>query len=101
MQDVVIVGACRTPIGTFMGSLKDVVARELAMIVAREAIVRAGIDAETIDEICMGQVYGAGQGSLPARQVGMRVGMSSRSAACNVNQNCASGMRALEIACHD
>jgi len=101
LEEVVIVGACRTPIGDFMGSLKDISARDLAIIAGKEAIARAGIDHESIDEICMGQVYGAMQGSLPARQVGLRVGLPFRSGACVINQNCASGMRAMEIACHN
>lgn len=101
LKEVVIVSACRTPIGDFLGSLKDVPARDLAMIVGREAINRAGISPDILDEICMGQVYGAMQGSLPARQVSMRIGLPHRSSACVVNQNCASGMRALEIACHN
>lgn len=101
LEKVVIVSSCRTPIGDFMGSLKDLSARDLAVVAGQEAIARAGIAPETIDEICMGQVYGAMQGSLPARQVGMRIGLPHRSSACVVNQNCASGMRALEIACHN
>lgn len=101
LKEVVIVSACRTPIGDFMGSLKDVPARELAMTAGKEAIERAGISPDILDEICMGQVYGAMQGSLPARQVSMRIGLPQRSSACVVNQNCASGMRALEIACHN
>lgn len=101
LKDVVIVSACRTPIGDFMGSLKDVPARDLAIAAGKEAVARASIAPEIIDEICMGQVYGAIQGSLPARQVGLRIGLPHRSGACVVNQNCASGMRALEIACHN
>ena len=101
MKDVVIVSACRTAIGKFMGSLKDVTARDLAITAGREAIKRAGIPAEIIDEIVMGECLSGMQGSLPARQVGMRVGLPHRSAAVSVNQNCASGMRAMEIACHN
>lgn len=100
-QDVVMVSACRTAIGDFLGSLKDVSARELAIAVGSAAVERAGIAAGLIDEICMGQLYTAMQGSLPARQVGMRVGLPDRSGAVNVNQNCTSGMRALEIAAHN
>jgi len=100
MNEVVIVSACRTPIGKFMGSLKDVSAKELAMTVGAEAIRRANIEPGIIDEICMGQVYGHLQGSLPARQVAMKLGLPIRSVAVNVNQNCTSSMRALEIACH-
>lgn len=98
LREVVVVSACRTPIGDFLGSLKDVPARDLGVLVGKESIRRAGIDPDIIDEICMGQVYGAMQGSLPAKQVGARIGLPHRSGACVVNQNCASGMRALEIA---
>jgi len=98
IQDVVIVSACRTPIGKFQGSLKDIQAVDLAVHTAEEAINRANINPDIIDEIVMGEVYPHMQGSLPARQVGMRLGLSVSSNACNVNQNCASGMRALDIA---
>jgi len=101
IQDVVIVSACRTPIARFQGSLKDVQAIDLAVTVAKEAIKRAGVAPDTIDEIVMGEVYPHMQGSLPARQVGMAAGLPVRSNACNVNQNCASGMRALDIAIHN
>ncbi|MDD2620965.1 MAG: thiolase family protein, partial [Syntrophomonadaceae bacterium] len=83
----------------FMGTLKDISSKELAITVAQEAIARAGIAADIIDELAMGQIYPHMQGSLPARQVAMAVGLPFRSNACNVNQNCASGMRALEIVC--
>lgn len=98
-REVVMVSACRTPIARFMGSLKDLQAKELAIIAAKGAIERAGISTEIIDELVLGMVYPHMQGSLPARQVGMALGLPYRSNACNVNQNCASGMRALEVAC--
>ncbi|MDD4802791.1 MAG: thiolase family protein [Syntrophomonas sp.] len=98
-REVVIVSGCRTPIGRFMGSLKGLSVKELAIIAGNEAIKRAGISADTIDELVLGQIYPHMQGSLPARQVAMAVGLPFRSNACNVNQNCASGMRALEIIC--
>ncbi len=101
IKDVVLVSACRTAIGDFLGGLKDVPARELAIAAGKAAIERAGISPELIDEICMGQLYGAMQGSLPARQVGMRIGLPARSSSVSVNQNCASAMRALEIASHN
>lgn len=101
LKEVVIVSACRTAIGKFMGSLKDVVARDLAITVGKAAVERARISAETVDEIVMGELYTAMQGSLPARQVGIRIGLPHRSNAVSVNQNCTSGMRALEIACHN
>lgn len=101
MHEVVIVSACRTAIAKFLGSLKDVQAKDLAAAAGRAAIERAGIPADIIDELVMGQVYPHMQGSLPARQVAMALGLPVRSNACNVNQNCASGMRALQIACNN
>ncbi|MFH2045824.1 MAG: thiolase family protein [Pseudomonadota bacterium] len=101
LEDVVLVSACRTAIGEFLGSLKNVQARELAITAGEEAIKRSGVPADQIDEICMGQILTALQGSLPARQVAMRLGLPGRSGAVSVNQNCASGMRALEIAAHN
>ena len=101
MNEVVVVGACRTPIGKFLGSLKDVTAKDLAVTAGKEAIKRAGIDSQSIDEIVMGQVYQHMQNSLPARIVGLACGLPVRSSALVVNQNCSSGMRAMEIAAHN
>ena len=98
LQEVVLVSAARTAIGNLWGSLKKVPARDIAMAAGGEAIKRSGVPAELIDEICMGQILTALQGSLPARQVGIRLGLPARSAAVSINQNCASGMRALDIA---
>jgi len=100
-KEVVIVSACRTAIGKFQGQFEKVPARTLAMTAGSEAIRRSGLDPKQVDEIVMGEVYTAMQGSLPARQVSMRIGMDITSNAVTVNQNCASGMRALEIACND
>lgn len=101
LKEVVVVSACRTAIGKFMGTLANTSAREMAITVGKAAIERAGITPDIVDEIVMGQLYTAMQGSLPARQVGMRIGLPYRSAAVSVNQNCASGMRAMEIACNN
>lgn len=98
-KDVVIVSLCRTPIARFMGTLKDVSVKDLAVTAGKGAIERAGIPADSIDEMVLGQIYPHFQGSLPSRQVAMALGLPVRSNACNVNQNCASGMRALEIIC--
>ncbi len=100
-KEVVLVSATRTAIGKFMGALKDVPARDLAMAAGKGAIERSGVPAEEIDEIVMGQLYTGMQGSLPARQVSMRIGLPHRSGAVSVNQNCSSGMRALEVAAHN
>lgn len=100
MQNVVMVSACRTAIGKFQGALKDVSARELAIHVGIEAAARAGLDVTAIDELVLAQCLPGMQGSLPARQVSKRIGFSDASSAVCVNQNCGSGMRAVEIAAH-
>ena len=100
MQNVVMVSACRTAIGKFQGALKNVSARELAIHVGKEAVTRANIDVNLIDELILGQCLSGLQGSLPARQVSKRIGLSDASSALSVNQNCGSGMRAVEIAAH-
>lgn len=100
MQNVVMVSACRTAIGKFQGALKNVSARELAVHVGIDAAARAGIDVETIDELVLAQCLPGMQGSLPARQVSKRIGFSDASSAVSINQNCGSGMRAVEIAAH-
>ena len=99
LREVVIVSACRTPIGKMSGQFKDISARDLAITAGTEAIRRAGIDANIIDEIVMGEVLAGMQGSLPACQVGARIGLGAHIGGVTVNQNCASSMRALEIAC--
>ncbi|MCL1790462.1 MAG: thiolase family protein [Peptococcaceae bacterium] len=101
MNEVVIVSACRTAIAKFMGSLKDVQANDLAITAGRAAMDRIGLEPGIVDELVLGQVLPHGQGSLPSRQVALALGLPVRSNACNVNQNCASGMRALEIACNN
>lgn len=101
LNEVVMVGACRTAIGKFFGSLAGVSARQLAITAGSEAIKRAGIPAALVDEICLAEVFPHGEGSLPARQVSMRIGMEPRSGAVNIHQNCASAMRAVEVAAHN
>lgn len=101
MKKVVVVSACRTAIGKFLGGLSNVQARDLAITAGKAAIERAGITPDMVDEIVMAQVYTSMQGSLPARQVSMRIGLPQRSGAVSVNQNCGSGMRAMEIAAHN
>ena len=92
-KDVVIVSACRTAIGKFQGQFKDVSARELAITAGKEAIRRAGIDINTIDEIVMGECYLGMQGSLPARQVSMRIGLPVESSALNLPSSMAAQAR--------
>lgn len=98
LNEVVMVSACRTPIGAYGGSLQSVRANDLSKISGAEAIKRAGIDPLQIDELMLGMCLHHGNGSLPARIVAMGLGLDPKSTASMVNQNCASGMRAMEIA---
>ncbi|MEA4813372.1 MAG: thiolase family protein [Oscillospiraceae bacterium] len=100
-NDVVVVGAARSPIGDFMGSLSSLTAVELAEIVAREALKRSGARAEDIDEVTFGTVYKHGLKGNPARQVQIHLGIPAVGAAVTVEQQCASSLRALEIACQN
>lgn len=98
INEVVMVSACRTPIGDYGGSLKSLRAVELSKIAAAEAVKRAGLEPGQIDELVMGMGLMQGNGSLPSRIVAMGIGMEHSSAACTVQQNCASAMRATDIA---
>lgn len=98
LNEVVMVSACRTAIGDYGGSLQSVRANELTKIVATEAVQRAGIDMKQVDELVAGMCLHHGNGSCPPRIVAMEIGMDPKSSASMVNQNCASAMRALEIA---
>ncbi len=97
-NDVVIVGACRTPIGSFLGTLQDVHVKDLGRTAGAEALRRAGISPEDVDEIVCGNVIQAGCGGNVARQIQGEIGIPWIAGALTVNQLCASGMRALEIA---
>jgi acetyl-CoA C-acetyltransferase len=97
-NEVVLVSACRTAIAKFGGAMKGIKAVDLAKLTATEAIKRAGIEPGQVDEFVLGMTMGHGNGSLPPRIVAMQIGMHPRSGATMVNQNCASSMRALDIA---
>ncbi len=101
LNEVVMVSACRTPIGDYGGTLKDYRANELSKFAIAEAIKRAGIEASMIDELTLGMCLHHGNGSCPARIVAIQSGLPDRSGAMMVNQNCASAMRAVEIAAHN
>jgi acetyl-CoA C-acetyltransferase len=98
MKEAVIVSAVRTPIGKFQGALQSFAAPKLGALVVREAIRRAGIDAQDVDECIMGCVIQAGLGQNPARQAALYGGMPPESAALTVNQVCGSGLRAVSLA---
>ena len=98
MREAVIVAAARTPIGKFQGSLQSFTAPRLGAIAVKEAIRRAGLQPEQIDECIMGCVLQAGLGQNPARQASLFGGMPPESAALTVNQVCGSGLRAVSLA---
>ncbi|MCK6257597.1 acetyl-CoA C-acetyltransferase [Fictibacillus sp. KIGAM418] len=98
MQDAVIVSAVRTPIGSFLGSLKDIPATELGAIVIKEALSRAGVSADEVSEVIMGNVLQAGLGQNPARQAAMKAGLPQRVSSMTINKVCGSGLKALHLA---
>ncbi len=98
MKETVIISACRTPIGKFQGSLTPFSAVDLGAVVVREAVRRAGIDPALVDEIIMGNVVPAGLGQNPARQAGLKGGLSNRVAAMTINKVCGSGLKAVALA---
>ncbi|MBB4252648.1 acetyl-CoA C-acyltransferase [Rhizobium sp. BK008] len=101
LQDpIVIVGAARTPIGSFQGELKEATAPELGATAIRAALERSRIAAEAIEEVIFGCVLPAGQGQAPARQAAIHAGLPFATAASTVNKMCGSGMKAVMMA-HD
>ncbi len=98
MREVVIVGAARTPIGSFGGSLASLSAIDLGVIAAKEAIKRAGIKPEIIEEVVIGNVLSAGLGQNPARQVAIGAGLPDTIPATTINKVCGSGLRSISMA---
>ncbi|MDE7174075.1 MAG: acetyl-CoA C-acetyltransferase [Helicobacter sp.] len=98
MQEVVIVGAKRTAIGSFLGSLKNTSAVELAAIVAQDVLEHAHLNASNVSELILGQILQAGLGQNPARQVALKVGMREESGAFTINKLCGSGLKAIALA---
>ena len=95
---VVIISACRTPVGKFQGSLSDLTATQLGAIVVSEAVKRAGIDPTQVDECIMGNVISAGLGQNPARQAAIYGGLSPTVGAMTINKVCGSGLKAVALA---
>jgi len=98
MRDVVIVSACRTAIGDFVGSLSTVSATDLGALAIREAVKRAGLKDEDVDEVIMGCVLPHGLGQNPARQSMVRAGLPWDVGAITVNKVCGSGLKAVMLA---
>ena len=98
MRDVVIVSAARTPIGSFGGSLKNIPAKQLGAVAVKEAINRAGIKPEDIDEVIMGCVLQGGLGQNIARQIAIESGIPKEVPSMTLNKVCGSGLRAVSLA---
>ncbi|MCL2592762.1 MAG: acetyl-CoA C-acyltransferase, partial [Defluviitaleaceae bacterium] len=98
MKDVVIVSAVRTPIGSFGGCFKDVSAVELGTVAAKEALAKAKVEPNQVDEVIFGNVLQAGLGQNVARQVSMATGVPECVPSFTVNKVCGSGLKAVELA---
>ena len=97
MQDVVIVAATRTAIGSFQGSLASVSAVDLGAAVIRQLLQQTGLDVAQVDEVIMGQVLTAGAGQNPARQAAIKAGLPHAVPAMTLNKVCGSGLKALHL----
>jgi acetyl-CoA C-acetyltransferase len=98
MKNPFILSAVRTPIGAFLGNLSSLKAPELGRIVAEEAIKRAGINKEEVQQVIMGNVLTAGEGQAPARQVAMGAGLRKDTGALTINKVCGSGLMSVVLA---
>ena len=96
-DDIVIVGAARTPVGAFNGAFASLPAHELGQVAIKAALERAGIEGKRVSEVIMGQILTAGQGQNPARQASIGAGIPVESPAWGVNQLCGSGLRAVAL----
>src|ERR1700687_1737694 len=97
-NDVVIIAGCRTPIGKFQGSLSDIPAPQLGAIAVREAVKRANLQPQQVDECIMGNVVSAGLGQNPARQAALFGGLAPEVGAMTINKVCGSGLKAVALA---
>ena len=97
VNEVVIVSAARTPVGSFLGSLGAVPAHDLGAHAIKAAVERAGLQASDVNEVILGQVLQAAQGQGPARQASVKAGIPYDSPAWSINQICGSGLRAVAL----
>ena len=98
MNEAVIVSACRTPLGSFNGSLGSIGATDLGAIVIQEAVKRAGIDEQAVNEVIMGQVLPCGYGQNPAKQAAVKAGMPWEAECITVNKVCGSALKSIMLA---
>jgi acetyl-CoA C-acetyltransferase len=97
-DEVVVISGCRTPVGRFQGSLSDLSAPQLGAIVVREAVKRAHLNPEVVDECILGNVVSAGLGQNPARQAAIFGGLPPEVGAMTINKVCGSGLKAVALA---
>lgn len=98
MQQVVIVAATRTPIGSFQGALATLSAVDLGTVVVKALLARSGVPADQVDEVILGQVLTAGCGQNPARQTALNAGLPYSVPALTINKVCGSGLKAIHLA---
>jgi acetyl-CoA C-acetyltransferase len=98
MREAVILSAVRVPTGRFLGTLKSFRAPELGALVVREAVSRAGLTGDQVDEVIMGNVVSAGLGQAPARQAAIHAGLPPKVGALTINKVCGSGLKAVMLA---
>ncbi len=100
IREVVIVSACRTPLGAFNGTLSGIGATKLGALAIEEAVKRAGIEKTDVDEVIMGQVLPCGYGQNPGRQAAVQAGMPWETGCISVNKVCGSGLKSVMLAAH-
>ena len=98
MREAVILSAVRVPTGRFLGTLKAFRAPELGALVVKEAVARAGVAGDKVDEVIMGNVVSAGLGQAPARQAAIHAGLPPKVGALTINKVCGSGLKAVMLA---
>lgn len=98
VDEIVIISGCRTAVGKFQGSLSELSATQLGALAVREAVARAGIDPQKVDECIMGNVVSAGLGQNPARQAAIFGGLAPEVGAMTINKVCGSGLKAVGLA---
>lgn len=94
---IIIASAARTPVGSFNGAFATMPAHELGAVAISQALERAGVEGQEVDEVILGQILQAGQGQNPARQAAMSAGIPQEKTAWSLNQLCGSGLRAIAV----
>src|SRR5437867_12231441 len=94
----VILSACRTPVGKYLGGLAALTAPQLGALVVKEAVRRAAVDGASVEEVILGNVLQGGEGQAPARQAAIRSGLSGVIPAMTINKVCGSGLKAVMLA---